>query len=193
MFRHEIDSLFTKKVADYIAAGYIINSGTMSGNQGEIGKIDLRKDDTYIRIMLSTSDSWEDGNRINLTIGCNTDKIYSVNYRAMQNLKIIETQSFVQVSENWYVLPEKYPEIVEKRQERAFRRYDSKKQYNFNDKAKKIVLAYLRRQPNCKTVRFDEIQSVYKEISASRFSDTTSVSYRIRVRGKIYTLNKTEV
>ena len=195
MFRHEIDSLFTKKVADYIAAGYVINSNTMSGSQGEIGKIDLRKGDTYIRIMLDTTYSWKHGDKINLIVGRITDKVYPVGHCTVwnQNLEIIETQSFVKLSENWYILPEEYPEIAEKQQARAPKHYERKEQYTFNDKAKKIALAYLRRQPNCKSIRLGEIQSVYKEINKSRFSGKTSISYRIQARGKIYTLNKTEV
>lgn len=96
MLRHEIDSLFTKKVAEYIAAGYVINSNTMSGSQGEIGKIDLHKGNTYIRIMLDTTYSWKDGDKINLIVGHITDKVCPVGYCTVwnQNLEILEEQSF---------------------------------------------------------------------------------------------------
>lgn len=118
MFRHEIDSLFTKKVAEYIAAGYVINSNTMSGGQGEIGKIDLHNGNTYIRIMLDTTYSCKERDKINLIVGRITEKVPSVGYCTVwnQNLEILEEQSFVKLSENWYVLPEEYFAISEKQQ-----------------------------------------------------------------------------
>lgn len=118
MFRHEIDSLFTKKVVEYITNGYVINSNTMSGSQGEIGKIDLYNGNTYIRIMLDTTYSCKDGDKINLIVGRITEKVPSVGYCTVwnQNLEILEEQSFVKLSENWYVLPEEYPASSEKPQ-----------------------------------------------------------------------------
>lgn len=195
MFRHEIDSLFTKKVAEYIAAGYVINSNTMSGSQGEIGKIDLHNANTYIRIMLDTTYSWKDGDKINLIVGRITDKVYPVGHCTVwnQNLEILETQSFVKLSENWYVLPKEYPTISEKQQARAPKHYERCEQVAFNDSAKKIVLSYLRRQPKCASIRLGEIQSVYKKISTSAFSGETTIAYYIKAREKVFTLSRKEV
>ena len=36
-----ISAIATAKVAEYIADGYILNTGTMSGSQGDILKVDL--------------------------------------------------------------------------------------------------------------------------------------------------------
>lgn len=195
MFRHEIDSLFTKKVADYIAAGYVINSNTMSGSQGEIGKIDLRNGETYIRIMLDTTYSWKDGDKINLIVGRITDKVYPVGHCTVwnQNLEVLESQSFVKLSENWYILPEEYPAISEKQQARAPKHYEHCEQIDFSDSAKKVVLSYLRRQPKCASIRLGEIQSVYKKVSTSVFSGKTTIAYCIKARETVFTLSRKEV
>lgn len=53
MFKKDIENAFTAKVAQYLADGYVFNLTTMSGSQGENGKVDLRKGDEVIRILLS--------------------------------------------------------------------------------------------------------------------------------------------
>lgn len=50
MKRENIDSIFTKVVGDMIAKGYTVNLSTMNGSQGEVGKIDLRKDNEFVRV-----------------------------------------------------------------------------------------------------------------------------------------------
>lgn len=53
MFKKDIENAFTAKVAQYLADGYVFNLTTMNGSQGENGKVDLRKGDEVIRILLS--------------------------------------------------------------------------------------------------------------------------------------------
>ena len=48
----ELNAIFTTKVTEYITKGYIINVNTMGGSQGEIGKIDLRKGNEIIRVLM---------------------------------------------------------------------------------------------------------------------------------------------
>ncbi len=52
MFEKDIENAFTAKVAKYLADGYIFNLATMNGSQGEYGKVDLRKGDDVVRILL---------------------------------------------------------------------------------------------------------------------------------------------
>lgn len=52
MFKKDIENAFTAKVAQYLADGYVFNLTTMNGSQGENGKVDLRKGDEVIRILL---------------------------------------------------------------------------------------------------------------------------------------------
>lgn len=43
----DIEALFTRKVAEYLADGYIFNTKTMSGSQ-----VDLKKGKSFVRISL---------------------------------------------------------------------------------------------------------------------------------------------
>ena len=40
----EINAIYSNKIATMIGAGYLINTTTMNGSQGEIAHIDLRKE-----------------------------------------------------------------------------------------------------------------------------------------------------
>ena len=44
-----VNKLATEILSDYISKGYVLSS-TMSGHQGEIYKVDIRKENTAIRI-----------------------------------------------------------------------------------------------------------------------------------------------
>ena len=52
MFEKDIENAFIAKVAQYLADGYAFNLTTMNGSQGEDGKVDLRKGNEIIRILL---------------------------------------------------------------------------------------------------------------------------------------------
>lgn len=52
MKRTELDVIFTNKVNEYLARGYVFNTNTMSGSQGEIAHVDLRKGDEILRIVM---------------------------------------------------------------------------------------------------------------------------------------------
>ena len=74
----EIEAIMTAKVAEYITKGYTFSTTTMSGHQGEIAKIDLRKGDEVIRVMLATETEWTDnGTRevVIFTIGRSTENV----------------------------------------------------------------------------------------------------------------------
>lgn len=57
MNKNEINCLFTEKVTELLAQGFQINTGTMSGTQGEYARIDFRKGDEVRRIMLDHYDA----------------------------------------------------------------------------------------------------------------------------------------
>ena len=54
----DINRAYTAIVAHYIAIGYTIEPRSMGGSQGEFAKIDLIKDDDYIRILLDREDKY---------------------------------------------------------------------------------------------------------------------------------------
>lgn len=48
----DIDQKYTELVNKYLTAGYIINSATMAGNEGERASIDLTKDGEIVRVLV---------------------------------------------------------------------------------------------------------------------------------------------
>lgn len=78
----EIEAIFTAKVAEFISNGYTINATTMAGSQGEIAKIDFRKGNEIIRVMLATDTEWTDnGTRdmVKFTVGRSTENLANDN------------------------------------------------------------------------------------------------------------------
>lgn len=49
----DINREFTAAAAEYLSKGYIINTGTMDGSQGEVAHIDLTNGDEIIRVLLT--------------------------------------------------------------------------------------------------------------------------------------------
>ena len=78
MNQNDINRAFTEKVTELIAQGYQINPATMGGSQGEIGKVDLRKGNDIIRVLLTEDGGFrDDPAHFTLAIGRCTDKITS--------------------------------------------------------------------------------------------------------------------
>lgn len=60
----DINRKFTETVSSYIAQGYIINTASMSGSQGEIAHIDLTDGKQIVRVLLDSFTEWEDYNQL---------------------------------------------------------------------------------------------------------------------------------
>lgn len=50
----DINKRFTEIVAEYLANGYAINTATMAGSQGEVGKVDLTDGAKVVRVLLDS-------------------------------------------------------------------------------------------------------------------------------------------
>lgn len=50
----DINKRFTEIVAEYLANGYYINTATMAGHQGEVGKVDLTDGTKVVRVLLDS-------------------------------------------------------------------------------------------------------------------------------------------
>lgn len=61
-----ISAIATAKVAEYIADGYILNTGTMSGSQGDILKVDLVKGDETVRVRMFDTYAGNRGNTVHV-------------------------------------------------------------------------------------------------------------------------------
>ena len=58
------------------------------------------------------------------------------------------------------------------------------KKFKLSDKAKKIILPYVKRQPKCKSTKLSDIEYVKKSIKKDNY-DKTKVEYFAKVKGKI--------
>lgn len=74
----DINRKFTETVSSYIAQGYIINTASMSGSQGEIAHIDLTDGKQIVRVLLDSFTEWEDYNQLEglkLVVGIAADNV----------------------------------------------------------------------------------------------------------------------
>ncbi|MBO4697074.1 MAG: hypothetical protein J5643_07350 [Lachnospiraceae bacterium] len=207
----EINRKFTDTVSEWIAKGYVINSSTMGGHQGEIAKIDLTDGKDIIRILLNTDDKIvHSGEGVGI-------RIYELNWVALivgkanaeenritthsskgydtiwnDKLEVISEVDFYRIggrNSDWFGSKEEAFEWSDIRTERAMAKHRTRRDVSdelLSDKAKEIVLPFIRRQPRCKTVKASDIE-VFKHIFTNRFGNQR-VSYNIKVRGNIYTI-----
>lgn len=169
---HDINILFSKKVADYIGDGYIINTQSMGGSQGEVGKVDLVKGHHLIRIWLNkeTAYNWHDrekfsGDMVVLRVSewkhpaeDNIKQGYTV---WMSELEHIETHVFYQISnyDTWYV--EDLQEAIAAQKLRRDRYYNRNPKHDepvTTDAMKEIGAKYLKHKAGYKRVRKEEIK-----------------------------------
>lgn len=175
----DIENIMSAKVAEYIAKGYILSTVTMSGHQGEIAKVDVKKNGEIIRIMLNGESSWDDEGTIQkttLTIGRAIKKVRSHSpFDTMANtiwnneLEVIEEMVWYSVDSSADYFSEDKAEIVaqHKLQMKRWRvrsamREASVKEQVENEAAKQVALAYVRKQPRCGRVKMADIQKVVK-------------------------------
>ena len=110
MKRTELDVIFTNKVNEYLARGYVFNTNTMSGSQGEIAHVDLRKGDEILRIVMDGKYDWRNGDKIHILVGRNTNRV-NLDRESSEtiwnnDLEMIEDLVFSKIAENWYASEE---------------------------------------------------------------------------------------
>ena len=182
MFKQEIDRMFTAKVTEYLNKGYRFHTDTMGGSQGEIAKVDLTNGAEIIRVLLEDKFEPMGGERVAITVGRNTDRLRGDTSDTIwnDNLEILEERAFCKVSRNFYVTPEEYPAIWEKRLARREARGERWGNEELGESAKAIVLPFVRRQPKCKRVKACDIERVCKSRNNGR------LTYSVKVKGQIF-------
>lgn len=193
----EIESIMTAKVAYYIAWGYTLSTGTMSGSQGEVAKVDVVKNKRVVRIMLTRENRFDDNGcyfALTLTVGCHTLPRERSFDRIIWNkdLEVIERREFFSVDIDADNFTENRDDLIEQHKKQmqrwlnqdAIRDLRSKKDIT-SEKAKAIVLPFIRRQNRCKRAKVEDIKSVIR-FNASRYG---KMHYAITLKnGKTYTL-----
>lgn len=188
MKRNELDNIFTTEVMTHIALGYVINLSTMNGSEcGEIGKVDLRKGDDIIRVLLTSDRVMVNGNKVfKLVVGRNTDAIRgnAADNIWNEHLEVLRTKSWLVLNEG---LPtEKLVEISSAEEvnklcwDRLINRAgDDGMNHKFtSEAARAVALKYIKRQPRMSKTKLSDISQVAR----------TPHGYTIVARGRTFTL-----
>lgn len=198
----DIEAIMSAKVAEYITKGYILSTTTMSGHQGEIAKVDMKKGNEIIRILLTSENAWNDEGTIQkttLTVGRAQDKVRSSRlFDTMattiwnNRLDIIEETVWYSVDSSADYFSEDKAEIIaqHKKQMERWRmrealRYLKNGKDVTGDKAKQIALAFVRKQRGEKRSKVEDIASIRRWYS----EQYDGMHYAIKmVSGKTYRL-----
>ena len=177
MFRKDLDTMFSNKVAEYLAKGYHINTATMGGSQGEIAKVDLRKGDEILRIYLDNCrENFTD--YVVLIVGRCVDRLHNNGYDSWDTiwnnrLEIIEEQKFYVLSRygnsvGYYGTKADIEAINKKRLARLTMRSDANAAEKVElEKCKKVALSIMKKVPGNKTIKEDQIHKVEKMYNKS--------------------------
>ena len=182
----EINRKYTEKVAEYIGAGWMINTGTMSGSQGEVAKVDLTDGNRIVRVMMNkVSNNYRYGFKI--SVGYAKPKSIPNSFDTWQTiwdgeLDIVSQEVFYQPNMNnnvdWFVTEEESIACTEKMWNRHFIRYGGKAGKDVTERCAPVVLSFVRRQPRCKCAKLTDI-TVYREGNGK---------YRVRYKDKSWIL-----
>lgn len=203
MFTKDIEQFYTDTVDYYINNGYRINYRTMSGHQGELAKIDLTNGKEIIRVLITSDNDFcykTENNRIvdldfiKIIVGKNTDKIFNSLHETIWNhhLEIISEYRFYRIGEsyrsNFFGTKEEAISAKLKHYDRLKNSefYYDGKEIVLSDKAKKIVLPFMKRQRKCSSITTKQIDKVYKTIRYEGNKQT--IKYFINAKGGRYVL-----
>ena len=189
MKSYEIESIYTAKVAEYLGKGYTINPGTMAGHQGEISKIDLKKGDDVIRILLENTHAWDRADEVEvegvvLKVGRSHEKLDPRRpFDTWQtiwsdNLEILEQRTFYQIRREADFFTEDFEEYkaMKTRQHEHWKNSNSRtgmQDYTLTGpKAVEIAIRYLKRHTGKSRILRDGIE-INKRVSRNGKSEYT--------------------
>lgn len=199
----EIEAIMSKKVAEYMTKGYILSTTTMSGHQGEIAKVDLKKGNEIIRILLTGESAWTDEGTIQkttLTVGRACDQVrrsrpFDTMATTIWNnrLDIIEEMVWYSVDNSADYFSEDKAEIIAQhakqlkrwRIREAYREQRVRKVVT-SDKAKEIVIPFVRQQRGEKKSKVDDIEKISRVMK----DEYTNMFYVVKMKnGKSYRIS----
>ena len=199
----EINAIYAAKAAEFLAAGYTINTNSMNGSQGEIAKIDFRKGNEVIRVLLTKDTIWGEHFRtsdaIVLTVGQCTDERV-INTKGFgrdaiiwnERLEVIEKRVFYRIGErydsDWYLEGDEAEEALSKHYDRRHKRYEmerneersQRKEYT-DEAVKKILLPAVRRHLGKPNMKANRIASIIRNWNENRFEYTVTTLGKNRV------------
>ena len=200
MLRKDIENVYTDTIKDYLNKGYRIYYSTMSGSQGEIAKIDLTNDKEVIRILLDSETEhyrehpihkYMDLDYLTIIVGRNTDKLRGDSFSDIiwnEHLELISEIRFYKIgrrNNSFFGTKQEAIDAMCKYYERFdFRDLYSRDEIIFSDKAKEIILPWVKRQKKCKSVNIKQIDEVKKVIYYNRKG--IEVHYYVKAKGQVF-------
>ena len=196
----DIEAIFTAKVNEYIQKGYTFNTTTMAGSQGEIAKVDLRKGDEVIRVLLQNNREYDRDvhlarEMVILTVGrsienvIRDDRPFDTMGSTFWNnrMEIIEQRRFYQISNrsNYFIEDvEAYDAMLRKQNKRCLARggYVPRAERQLPDYANKIAKKYIKRTTGKDRVSGKNIK-VFKEEAKGR------LVYEVEYFGQTYRIH----
>ena len=200
MFRKDIENVYTNTIKEYMDKGYRIYYSTMGGSQGEIAKIDLTNDKEVIRILINSKvehyrehpiHKYMDLDYLTIIVGRNTDKLWRNSFSDIiwnKHLELISEIRFYKIgrkNNSFFGTKQEAIDAICKYYERFdFRDLYSKDEIIFSDKAKEIILPWIKRQKKCKSVNIKQIEEVKKVIYYNR--KNIEVHYFVKAKGQVF-------
>lgn len=193
----EINAIYAAKVAEFLAAGYTINTNSMNGSQGEIAKIDFRKGNEVVRVLLHQETIWGERLRTSeaviLTVGrCTDERVINTQGFGRdaiiwnERLEVIEKRTFYRMGRrydsDWYLEDEEAEKALEKNRKRCSVRWSLEKIHDswktrkeYKDEAtKQILLPAIRRRLGKPKLKVDRIASIVRTWKENHFEYTVT-------------------
>ena len=200
----EINAIYAAKVAEFLNAGYQINTNTMNGSQGEIAKIDFRKGNEVIRVLLHSETVWGENFRtadaIIITVGrCDDERVINTSGFSRdaiiwnERLEVIEKRVFYKIGKrrdaDWYLEGKEGEAAMEKYYNRLHERYNLERVEEArirtkditSDEIRKILLPAVRRHLGKPNMKMNRIAKVTRSWNNNRFEYTVTTVGKNRV------------
>ena len=195
MKRTAIDKVLSEKVLAYMMEGYTINTKSMTGHQGEEGKVDLVKGDVLIRVWMTREshynwleeDKWS-GDTMVIRVGkwiheAHLSDVYTV---WMKDFELIDEITYYQVGRRnvWYF--DNLEEAMAAREKTLSRMHrpsgSRKSRVRFFDEewAKDLAVNYLKRKVGYKRVCRDNVRLSHDYKLNKYFVGYNLQSYELR-------------
>ena len=180
----ELNQIFSDKVAELLRKGYTIDLGSMSGHQGEIGKVTFKKGNDYYVLVMEDRSNFNAGKY---------DRLYTIRfgkYTEEVNQRPLDTWNtmwlekydntwsleFVRIADNYFVTVDQAEKINQLWRERT-RNSKSSCFEEVGPKYTKAILGCVRKQKGFKGVKASEIAKVVRITPYNWVSETMGPRY----------------
>ena len=187
MTKNDIRRIYTEKVAELLAKGYILHPETMSGSQGEMAHIDLTNGFEILRVLIETSLSFDGyGDILTIRVGRCMDEIRGSWHTIWNNrLETLSEIKLAKISDNFYTTPEEGMRMAEVRLSRYdWRVHNRDQRTELGDAYKSVALRWLRRQPRMRSCKLEDIERMTR-----RTRSNGTACFEIEARGKTFYLH----